>query len=154
MSCPETEQCYWRNNEDQVGYIKGRRVSTLILLIDDVTEQLTVQQKPGLLFTVHYSQAFDRISKDCKLRVFERNGFGPDFLQWVRVPMSDTKSCMNYCWWLSAFLCECVDSGICQGCPFPPLAFVLAIELLAIKRRDMQNIKGIRNWSWNNVPYI
>ena len=79
----------------------------MIRLINDVTEQLTVQQKPGVLFTAHYSQAFDRISKDCKLQVFERNGFGPDFLQWVRVPMSDTKSCMNYCGWLSDF-CVCV----------------------------------------------
>ena len=61
--------------------IKGRRVSTLIRLRNYVIEQLTVQQKPGLLFTVHYSQAFDIISKDCELCVFEKNGFGPDFLQ-------------------------------------------------------------------------
>ena len=66
--------------------------------------------------------------------------------------MSDTKGCVNYCGWLSDFFS--VDSGILQGCPFPPLAFVLAIELLAIKIRDVQNIKGIRNWSLNNVPYI
>ena len=58
-------------SEDQVGYIKGRRVSALLRLIDDVTEQLNVQQKPGLLVTVDYSQAFDRISNDYKLRVFE-----------------------------------------------------------------------------------
>ena len=34
-------------NEDQVGYIKGRRVSTLLRLIDDVTEQLNAQKKSG-----------------------------------------------------------------------------------------------------------
>ena len=48
-------------------YIKGRRVSTLLCLIDDVTEQLNVQQKPGLLLMVDYSQAFDRNSKDYRL---------------------------------------------------------------------------------------
>ena len=55
--------------------MKGRRASTLIRLIDDVTEQLNVQQKPGLLGTVDYSQAFDKISKDYMLCVFEKNWF-------------------------------------------------------------------------------
>ena len=61
-------------SEDQVGYIKCRvsRVSAFLLrLIDVVTEQLNVQQKAGLLVTVDYSQAFDRISNDYMLRVFE-----------------------------------------------------------------------------------
>ena len=49
---------------DQVGCIKGRRVSVLLRLIDDVTDQLNVRQKPGLLLTIDYCQAFDRISKD------------------------------------------------------------------------------------------
>ena len=80
----------------------------------------------------------------------KRKGFGPDFLQWVRVLMSDTKRCVHNCGWLS----DSVDSGIRQGCPFPPLAFGLAIELLTIKIRDVQKLKGIRNWSLNNVPYI
>ena len=31
---------------------------------------------------------------------------------------------------------------------------MLAIDLLAIKIRHLQNIKGIRNWSLNNVSYI
>ena len=51
-------------NADQVGYIKGRRVSTLLRLIDDVTDQLNVRQTPGLLLTIDYCQAFDRIAKD------------------------------------------------------------------------------------------
>ena len=90
----------------------------------------------------------------------EKKGFGPDFLQWVRVLMSDTKSCVNYCGWLSVFfglffvVVLSVDFGIRQGCPFSPLPFVLAIDLLAIKIRHLQNIKGIRNWSLNNVSYI
>ena len=39
------------------------------------------------------------------------------------------------------------ESGIRQGCPFSPLAFVRIVELLAIKIRDCKDIKGIRNWS-------
>ena len=39
---------------DQVGYIKGRRVLMLLRLINDVTDQLNVQQKPGLLLMIDY----------------------------------------------------------------------------------------------------
>ena len=55
-------------------------------------------------YLVDYPQAFDKISKDYVLCVFEKKeGFGPDFLQWVCVLMSNTKNCVNYCGWLSDF---------------------------------------------------
>ena len=71
-------------------------------------------------------------------------GFGPDFVKWVSVLMADTKSCVAYCGWLSEYFA--VEAGIRQGCPFSPLAFVLAVELLAIKIRHCENIKGLNYW--------
>ena len=47
-----------------------------------------------------------------------------------------------------------VESGIRQGCPFSPLAFVLAVELLAVKIRESKDIKGTKNWSAVNDIYI
>ena len=124
-------------NADQVGYIKGHRVSTLLRLIDDVTDQLNVRQRPGLLLTIDYHQAFDRISKDFMVQTFKRFGFGPDFVKWVSVLMADAKSCVAYCEWISEYFA--IEAGIRQGCPFSPLAFVLAVELLAIKIRHCEN---------------
>ena len=135
-------------NADQVGYIKGRRVSTLLRLIDDVTEQLNVRQRPGLLLTIDYCQAFDRISKDFMVQTFKKIEFGPDFVKWVSVLMADTKSCVAYCGWISEYFA--VEAGIRQGCPFSPLAFVLAVELLAIKIRHCENIKGLDSWKARN----
>ena len=129
-------------SHDQVAYIRGRQVSTLLRLIDDVIEHTDIMQKPGLLLTVDYSQAFDRISKDFMMLAFKKFGFGNDFLQWVQVLMSNTQSCISYCGWLSDYFD--VNSGIRQGCPFSPLAFVLSLELLAIKIRDNSLIKGIQ----------
>ena len=46
-----------------------------------------------------------------------------------------------------------VESAIRQGCPFSPLAFALAIDLLAIKIRDSKDIRGIRHWNFNDVNF-
>jgi hypothetical protein len=43
--------------------------------------------------------------------------------------------------WLSEYFN--VECGVRQGCPFSPQAFVLALELLAIRLRANANIKGI-----------
>jgi exonuclease III len=134
-------------SSDQVGYIKGRRVSTLLRLVDDVTDQLNVLDKPGLLVTIDYTKAFDSISKDFMIEAFKKFGFGSDFLRWVKILMTSAKSCINYCGWLSEFF-E-VNSGIRQGCPFSPLAFVVAVEILAIKIRSSHNIKGLTYWCSN-----
>ena len=125
---------------DQVGYLKVCRVSMLLRLIDDVTDQLNVRQKPGLLLTIDYCQAFDRISKDFMIHTLKKRGFGPDFVKWVSVLMADAKSCVAYC----------VEAGIRQSCPFSPLAFVLVVELLAIKMRQCENIKGLNYWKARN----
>ena len=57
---------------DQVGYIKGRRASTVLRFIGDAIDQLSVVEAPGLLVTIHFSQAFNRISQDFMLRAFEQ----------------------------------------------------------------------------------
>ena len=55
--------------------------------------------------------------------------------------MNNTESCIKYMGWLSQSI-E-VSSGIRQGCPFSPVAFILALELLAIKMRAGPSVKGI-----------
>jgi len=85
--------------------------------------------------------------------LFIKIGFGVDFVKWVCVLMKDTKSCVSYCGWLSDIFFA-VESGIRQRCPYSQLAFVVAVELLAIKIRDCKTIKGIKNWSAVNNVYM
>ena len=127
--------------DDQVGYTKGRNISTIIRLIDDVVEYIQVNNKTGAVVALDYRKAFDSIHKKLLIAMFELSGFGPEFTQWVRVLMNNTESCIGYCGWLSAFFP--VNSGIRQGCLFSPLAFVLAVELLAHKIRQSLNVKGV-----------
>ena len=138
-------------SEDQVGFMKGRQVSSLLRLIDDVVEMLDQQHKPGLLVTIDYFHAFDCISKEYMLSTFKIFGFGDHFIRWVSVLMNDAVSCINYCGWLSEPIA--VESGIRQGCPFSPLAFILSLELLAIKIRASNNVKGI-HINDNSNPHL
>jgi hypothetical protein len=128
-------------NDDQVGYIRGRNISTIVRLIDDLIEFINVNNATGAIIALDYSKAFDTINKVFLMKSFELYGFGPDFINWVKTIMTDTYSCINYCGWLSEFFP--VQCGIRQGCPFSPLAFVLAVELFAIKVRNAKNIQGI-----------
>ena len=83
------------------------------------------------MLALDYAKAFDSISKPFLLLVFSVFGFGPDFHKWVSVLTKGSVCCTNHGGWLSEpFEVMC---GIRQGCPFSPLAFVLAVEILAIK---------------------
>ena len=129
-------------NEDQSGYVKGRNIASAIRTIDDVIEYLRVKEKPGLLLALDFSKAFDTISKKFLIQAFQRFGFGDSFLQWIKTLLANTHSCINYNGWLSdSFELKC---GVRQGCPFSPLAFIIGIEMLAIKFRQENQVKGIK----------
>lgn len=128
-------------NRDQVGYIKGRHVSTTLRTIDDIIEFYRLKEKPGILLALDFQKAFDSISKPYMLYAFKKFGFGESFIKWVQVLFSDTKSCMIYNGWISESFQ--VNNGIRQGCPFSPLAFIVGVELLALKIRHSEACGGI-----------
>ena len=128
-------------DENQVGFIKGRNVSTMIRLIDDTLDFMNSENKPGLILGLDYSRAFDSISKDYIIWSFKKFGFGEVFLRWVNILMTNTECKINYSGWMSESIP--VLTGVRQGCPFSPLAFVIALEMLAIRIRSDKNIKGI-----------
>ena len=128
-------------SEDQVGFIKGRNSSKLIRLIDDTIDFMNNSNKPGILLALDYSRAFDSISKEYILWTFKKFGFGNNFLNWVKLLTNNTESRINYMGWISEKIA--VNSGIRQGCPFSPMAFVLSLEILAIKIRNNESIEGI-----------
>ena len=52
------------SNEDQVGYVKGRNISSVIRTIDGVIGYLNMTKKSGYLLALDYQKAFDSISKE------------------------------------------------------------------------------------------
>lgn len=127
-------------SKDQVGYLKGRNISTVIRTIDDTINYLNKTGKAGYLLALDFAKAFDNISKPYLIHVFEVFGFGNDFKRWIEVLNNGNVSCIKHCGWTSEPIK--LNCGIRQGCPLSPLIFILAAELMAIKIRN-SNIEGI-----------
>ena len=128
-------------NEDQLGYIKGRNIATIIRFIDDVIEMIRYNKQTGGIVALDYCKAFDSIDKAFLQISFEVFEFGVEFQKWVKVLMESNYSSVQHNGWLSE--CFPTESGIRQGCPFSSLCFILAVEILAIKIRQTNIIKGI-----------
>ena len=129
-------------DDDQTAYIRGRNITTILRLIDDVIEHVEVCNKTGAILALDYKKAFDSISKEYLLQCFKIFGFGDDFIQWVETLMSKTESAVIHCGWISEFFP--VLSGVRQGCPFSCVAFILGVEIMALKIRQCSDIEGIK----------
>ena len=116
-----------------MGYIKGRSVSLLLRLIDNVIDQLNVSHKPSFLITVDHFHAFDRVSKHFVLKAFEKK----------KVLVEISLDGFPFYWEMQKAVWVIVDnfptfffavgSETRPRCSSSPLAFVLLVELLAIQ---------------------
>ena len=66
-------------NQDQVGYLKGRSISTVLRTIDDVIQYLNCTDNSGFLLALDYRKAFDSIARNFMLQSFKVFGFGEQF---------------------------------------------------------------------------
>ena len=129
-------------NEDQVGFVKGRNIASHLRLFDDLSKYLCQNNKSGALVALDFSKAFDTLSKQCITEALDIFNFGPNFQNLVLTAMKGTQSCVQNGGWLSNWFPT--ERGIRQGCPLSPLLFILAVEILAIKIRNSEDIKGIQ----------
>ena len=119
-------------NEDQVRFIKGRKIASHLRLLDDLTKYRNQTNKPGVLIALDCSKAFNTLSKPCILGALEILKFGPKFQ--MNTVVKNSQSCVHNGGWISSSFS--VERGIRQGCPLCPLLFTIAVEILAMKIRN------------------
>ena len=139
-------------DKDQCGFVKGRDVSVLLREIDDLIENERNTHTEHILLAIDYRKAFDTISSEFIHRCLTLFGFGPYIREWVKVILNGRTFCVKNGGHLSKYY-E-MTRGVRQGCPLSPLIFIIAIELLGIKIRQAENIKGIRIENCNVVHKI
>ena len=128
--------------KEQSAYIKYRDISNNLTLINDILDFLKEKNKPGVILAIDFTKAFDSISRRFLLNAFKRFGFGTEFVRWISVLMQNNLSSVIYNGWVSDSFQ--ISRGIRQGCPFSALAFIVALEYLALRIKADNRIRGIK----------
>ena len=127
---------------NQSGFMKGRNISDHIRLIDDAINLSDKFNNPGMLVSLDFEKAFDSISNSTILSALKIFNFGDSFIHMVQTLTNKSESCILNLGWLSGFY-NTSETGVKQGCCLSPLLFIVCVELMAIRLRNDQHIKGL-----------
>ena len=108
----------------------------LLRCIADYAEQKNVP-----VAVINLNQAFDRVSHEFLFDCLKAYGFGPEFLQWIRMLYTDISSSVL----VNGHISEAfsVMRSVRQGCGLSPLLYVLSIEPFALMIKAHPDITGI-----------
>ena len=101
------------------------------------------EQLSGLVISLDYQKAFGTIDKEIIIAALKKLNFGSNFRQYIETILTNTQSSIKNGGWLSNCFSISTSRVVKQGCCVSPLLFVMVAELLAIKVRSNEDIKGI-----------
>ena len=128
-------------SHNQSGFLKGRLIAEHIRTLDDIIFIASECHVPGMIVSLDYQRAFDTIEKETILAALRQFNFGENFINLIKTILSHTESCVQNGGWLSGWFDT--ERGVKQGCSTSPQLFILVAEIMAIKIRANEDIKGI-----------
>ena len=129
-------------NTDQKGFVTGRYIGECIRNTYDIIEYAKSKSRAGLLLLIDFEKAFDSISHSFIIKCLKFFGFGYSFIKWINVLLNDVSSCINHCGNISERFK--VGRSCRQGDPISPYLFIICVEILALKIREDQSVKGFK----------
>ena len=127
--------------EQQVGFMKGRKISLLHRMLDDLLNLQRRSGNPGILFSIDFKQAFDSLSIQSISKTLHKFGFGPNFIKWIEIFNTNREACVKNGGYLSYRFD--MSNGVRQGCPISPQLFILVVEILSRKVIQDELISGL-----------
>ena len=129
-------------NKDQSGFISGRYIGDNTRLVYDLMQFVEKNNIPELLLLIDSENAFDSLSWSFMQKVLISFNFGPSIVHWISTFYNNTQVAVNQGGNLSSFF----NTERCckQGDSISPYIFILCAEILAIKIRKNEKIKGIK----------
>ena len=128
-------------DSDQYAFVPEGFIDEATRLIADILEYTKMENIGGIFFAADFAAAFDSLDYTFLFAALEAFGFPDTFVKWVKVLYINSESCvMNYGKSTGYFK---LMRGAKQGDPLAPYLFLIAIEVLAAKVRNDENICGI-----------
>lgn len=128
--------------QEQTGFISGHYIGENTRIIYDLMQLVDEQNKPGLLLLVDFEKAFDSLSWSFIEKVFKFFNFGPSVIKWISTLYKNSSLRVSQGGNFSSPFK--VERGCKQGDPLSPYIFIICAEILAIKIRNNDKIKGIK----------
>lgn len=131
---------------DQVGFVPNRQAPDQTRRAIDIIAALNsnwdnLGPRRGMILSLDLCKAFDSVTWEYIYYRLRRYGFGPHFLNILQVLYKTPTAKIQIKGYKSHTIN--IHRGTRQGCPLSPILFILALEPLAIKLRNHQDIKGI-----------
>ena len=91
---------------------------------------------------IDFEKAFDTVEWDFLFVALKQFNLDPTFIIWIKLLYTNIFSCTTNNGYLSKRFP--LSRGIRQGCPISALLFILVAEVLSVKLRTNEEIKGIQ----------
>jgi hypothetical protein len=132
----------------QYGFIKGRYIMNGVLSLHEIIHEVKPKKQNGVIFKVDFEKAYDKVNWKFLHNMMIKKGFGDKWSDWVLKTMKGSKVAIRTNDVVGPYFKT--HKGVCQGDPFSPLLFNVAVDGLACliqKAKDEGIIKGL-------IPHI
>ena len=116
-------------------------MSENIRKVIEIIDYLELEDLPGLIMTIDFEKAFDKIEWKFVFKTLEYFNFGEKYINYVKLLYNDSSSCCEFFH---------LGRGVRQGCPLSPYLFILCAEILGNAIRNDESVRGIQIKSDNS----
>ena len=136
-------------SSDQTAYVKNRFIGESIRLISDILELSNSKNLSGYILTADLEKAFDSIDHTFLMSCLKKFGFGPKFLQWVKILLSKNESCVMNGGTTTKYFA--LNRGARQGDPIAAYFFIIVLEIFFIMIRSNDKINHMKIFDFSYI---